>query len=142
MRVTVPRKVMSWLYYSLVYPYLVYCNGVWGGAYRTITDKLFRLQKKIIRIMFNANYLSHTTPLFFQSKILNVADIHEYLLALYVYKRKLRGDLGRADYAPGHRGIGARHRGIGTSHRGDAPVVYRLILSILSNDIIQWPFKG
>ena len=26
--------------------------------------------------MFNAHYQSHTTPLFFQSKILKAADIH------------------------------------------------------------------
>ena len=37
----VPKKVMSSLYYSLVYPYLVYCNVVWGGIYITIIDKLF-----------------------------------------------------------------------------------------------------
>ena len=70
---------MSSLYYSLVYPYLIYCNVLWGGTYSTIIDKLFLLQKKIIRIMFNANYQFHTTPLFFQAKILKVADIHEYL---------------------------------------------------------------
>ena len=44
--------------------------------------------KKIIK-MFNANYLSHTTALFFQSKILKVADIHEYLLAQYMYKQQM-----------------------------------------------------
>ena len=63
--------------------------------------------------MFNANYQSHTTPLFFQAKILKVADIHEYLLAIYMYKSKLRGDLGQADHT------------YGTRHRGDAPVAYQ-----------------
>ena len=35
-----PSEVMSLLYYRLVYPYLLYCNVVWGGTYSTIIDKL------------------------------------------------------------------------------------------------------
>ena len=63
--------------------------------------------------MSNANYLSQTTPLFFQFKIIKVADIHEYFLALYMYTRKLRGDIGRADHA------------YVTRRRGDALVAYQ-----------------
>ena len=97
-----PRKVMSSLYYSLFYHYLVYWNIVWRGTYCAMIDKLFLLQKKIILIMFNANYPSHRTPLLFQFKILKVADILDYfLLCMYMYKRKLRGDPGRPDHAHG-----------------------------------------
>ena len=47
------RKYVVWqtlidLYYSLVFPYLIYCNEVWGHANNIYTDSLVKLQKKII----------------------------------------------------------------------------------------------
>ena len=34
------------LYYSFVYPYLIYCNHAWGNNYTTSLDKLHLVQKK------------------------------------------------------------------------------------------------
>ena len=41
------------LYNWLIYPYLSYCNQVWGCTYSTNLKKLFTLQKLSLRIMFN-----------------------------------------------------------------------------------------
>ena len=34
------------LYYSFAYPYLIYCNHVWGHNYTTFLEKLYLVQKK------------------------------------------------------------------------------------------------
>jgi hypothetical protein len=42
----VPSELMVNLYYSLVYPYIIYCNIIWGGTYSSHLHPLFLLQKK------------------------------------------------------------------------------------------------
>ena len=44
----VPEMVLIKLYYSMVYPYLIYCNLAWCGAPKIYLDRQFILQKKII----------------------------------------------------------------------------------------------
>ena len=41
-------RTMFWtnIYYTLIYPYLIYCNLVWGGAASVHLNKLLLLQKK------------------------------------------------------------------------------------------------
>ena len=45
------KKSLLNLYYSLVYPYLIYCNEVWGLSYSAHRKKLFSLQKRALRII-------------------------------------------------------------------------------------------
>jgi hypothetical protein len=86
LRPYVPQDVMQKLYYSLVYPYLIYCNLVWGGTHGAHLSPLVVLQKKIVRIITGEGYLAHTDPLFFRTGILKLADIHTYILGLYAHK--------------------------------------------------------
>lgn len=65
------------LYYSLFYPYLQYCNVVWGMANKTTSKSLITLQKRIIRVICKANWYDHTSPLFRSLKILKVHDIYK-----------------------------------------------------------------
>ena len=44
---------MRTLYYSLVHPYLLYGIILWGSAYKKYTHKLYVLQKKALRVMYN-----------------------------------------------------------------------------------------
>ena len=46
----VDEMVLIKLYYSMVYPYLIYCNLAWGGAPRIYFDRLYVLQNKDNRI--------------------------------------------------------------------------------------------
>ena len=68
LRFDVPRVNLIKLYYSLFYPYLLYCNKIWGGTYDSHLKPVLLLQKKIIRIIMGEGYLSHTCTLFFQAK--------------------------------------------------------------------------
>ena len=51
------------LYYSLLYPYLCYCNHVWGSTYVSNLQKLIVLQKKKIQMIFGSGFRDHTDPL-------------------------------------------------------------------------------
>ena len=82
----VPQRVLINLYYSLVYPYLLYGNTVWGGTFDQHLEPLKLIQKKILRIITGSEYLAHTNPLFYQTNILKVSDLHKYLLAQYMFK--------------------------------------------------------
>ena len=45
------KKSKISLYYTLVYPYLTYCNTVWSSTYKTNLSRIFLLQKRIVRIL-------------------------------------------------------------------------------------------
>ena len=74
------------MYYSLVYPNLMYCSALWGGAYKTYIDKLFVSQKKLIRVITDSNRYDHTAPLFLKHNLLKVHDIISYQTLVFVYK--------------------------------------------------------
>ena len=86
LRDIVPEFILLKLYYSLIYPYIIYCNTIWGGTNYRYISPLIILQKRAIRIISGADYLAHTNPLFIQSDILKVIDIHNYLLAIHMFK--------------------------------------------------------
>jgi hypothetical protein len=82
----VPGNTLIQLYYSFVYPYLIYCNQIWGGTFDNHLKPLITLQKRIILIITNQPFLAHTNQLFYDTKILKIPDIHIFLLAQFVFK--------------------------------------------------------
>ena len=84
-----PLKARLYYYYAFIYPYLTYNIIVWGSTYTTHLSKLVTQQKKIIRIIAGANYLDHTSPLFYQLNLLKIKDIYTYFVAIYMFKKTL-----------------------------------------------------
>ena len=62
----------------MIHSHLNYGILLWGFE----CEKIFKLQKKAIRILTNSQYLAHTNPLFRNEKILKVEDIFR----LHCYK--------------------------------------------------------
>ena len=85
-RTKVSKPIFFMLYYSLVYPYLTYCNLLWGKTYRCHLKPIEILQKRCLRIMNNSEYRDHTRPLFFSNKLLQLGDIYKFRLATFMYK--------------------------------------------------------
>ena len=83
------KSTLLSLYYSFIYPYLIYCIHVWGSAYETHLRKLKILQKKVIRIISGVPPRSHTDPLFSDLKILKFNNLYRYYVALFMYKLTL-----------------------------------------------------
>ena len=80
------REALIQLYYSLVYPHLMYCNTVWGGVGSQCSKRLFTSQKKIIRkILFLKKY-DHTNASYISLNVLKYNEIKEYCSAVLVYK--------------------------------------------------------
>ena len=63
-RYLVPENLMLTLYYSLVYPYLLYSISIWGGTYPSHLEPLIIVLKRVIRLITNQDYLAHSSPLF------------------------------------------------------------------------------
>ena len=74
------------LYYSLIYPYIIYCNEVWGLGYASHRMKLFILQKRAIRLICHASRDAPSNPLFKDLKILKINDINSHLITILMFK--------------------------------------------------------
>ena len=72
----------------LVYPYLVYCISVWGSTYPSNLNRIFLLQKKIIRIISKSAFDAHTEPIFRQLKILKLSDIYRSQIGKFMFSFK------------------------------------------------------
>ena len=92
LRSCLPERVLLNLYYSLVYPYIIYCILIWGGTSQVHLRPLLLLQKKIVRIITGSEFLAHTDPLFFRTSILKLDDVYDYTLAQFMYKKVHDGD--------------------------------------------------
>ena len=74
------------MYYCFVYPYLQYCNEVWGNAYSTHLNRIKLLQKRVIRVIANVDKYYHTDALFTRFKILKFQQINHYMIGQIMYK--------------------------------------------------------
>ena len=78
---SLPKTSLHCLYYSVVYPYLIYCISVWGSTYQSN-----------LRIISKVSFDSHTHVLFKEQEIfLKFSDIYLYQIGkfMYLFKRGL-----------------------------------------------------
>ena len=76
------------LYYAFIYPYFTYCITVWGNTYPSIIDPLIKCQKRAVRIVKGAGKYDHTSPIFYNLKILNLRRLYVYFVQIFLYKYK------------------------------------------------------
>ena len=55
-----PETILKKLYTFLIHPYLSYGIEAWHGTYQNNTSKIFVLQKKAIRTIYNKHTMTHT----------------------------------------------------------------------------------
>ena len=84
-------KIMKTLYYSLIYPHLLYAIEVLGSAGTSDINSLLVLQKRIIRPLSNSDTrhsdysFPPSNPLFFKEQLLKVKDIFKMRVANFIY---------------------------------------------------------
>ena len=78
------RTTMKTLYYSFVYPYLLYNIEVWGNAANRYIEPLFRRQKRAVRIIIGARKHAHTAPIFSELKILKLRELYYFSLQSFM----------------------------------------------------------
>lgn len=81
----VDKKILIMLYYSLIYPYLIYCNIAWASTYPSKLIHLLTLQKRIIRTIFRLHPRAHTKDFFISNGLLNIYQINKFQTCLFIY---------------------------------------------------------
>ena len=84
MKNTLPHTCLINLYNALIHPYINYGLQIWGNARQKYLNKIFRLQKRAMRIASNAAYNSHTEPIFKCNRVLKVHELYEYQVLLFM----------------------------------------------------------
>jgi hypothetical protein len=74
------------LYYSFIYPHLIYCIEVWGKAAKTYTGSLFKLQKRTIRMITFSPCRTETAPLFRKFNLLILENIYRYRINIFMFR--------------------------------------------------------
>ena len=82
------KTTLTQLYYSFLYPYLTYCNIIWGNATQSLLWPIFRAQKRAIRIINNIKRRDSTKTAFHMMGILRLPDIYTFSVLMFVYKYK------------------------------------------------------
>ena len=80
----IPYHILVTLYKSLVLPILYYGILLWG----TQSERLYRLQKRIIRIITNSYFIAHSEPIYKSLNLLKLPDMYRIQLYKLYYKIK------------------------------------------------------
>lgn len=78
-----PKSALLTLYYSLFHSHITYGLSIWGNS--DSSNKIFKLQKTIIRIINKRSYRSHTEILFKNSKIPKLEDLYKLHIILFMH---------------------------------------------------------
>ena len=90
-RSNLPLNARMNYYYAFIFPYLTYNVIFWGRTYTCHIQSIILLQKRVVRLMADANFLDHTDPLFSRLKILKFDDIFRYFMSIYMFKAIKQG---------------------------------------------------
>lgn len=74
------------LYYSLIYPYLSYCNIVWASTFPSTLNQILILQKRFVRFATHSEPLSSSANLFLKLNLLNIYDINVFQICIFMFK--------------------------------------------------------
>ena len=79
------KATLLGLYYSFIYPLILYCNLIWGNANQTVLLKICKLQKNAIRIIMCLRKRESTTKAFKELKILKIPDLFRLSAAIFMF---------------------------------------------------------
>ena len=81
-----PKPILKLLYYTLVYPHLIYCVIVWGRASASALRKLICVQKRAVRLITHSTRNQASSPIFLRQGILKLLDISKLQIILFMFK--------------------------------------------------------
>ena len=82
------RNTLITLYYSFIFPHLIYCIDSWGCAHDVYLNSIFKLQKKALKIIKSVPKTYETIKLFNELKLLNIYQLYHYFVAIFMFKYK------------------------------------------------------
>ena len=78
-------KTKLMLYYTLIYPYITYCNSTWSSTYVSNLNRIYYLQKQVVQAATNPDYRAHTAPLHSKLKMLDIFQINTLEIAKFMF---------------------------------------------------------
>ena len=78
--------ILKTMYYTLIYPFLIYGIIVWGNTYQTTLNSLYILQKQAVRIITFANFDDHSSPIFKGLNFIKLFDLVTLHIAIFMHK--------------------------------------------------------
>jgi len=92
LRPLVTQDILIKVYFALVYPFLLYAIHVWGNTFTNTLSSIFKLQKKIVRMItyndfvdYRTGSLIHAEPLFLKLNILTLSDIFKLQISKFIF---------------------------------------------------------
>ena len=71
----VSKATLISVYYSLIYPYLIYACTLWGNNYNAPLSQIVKLQNKVIRVINDVPLMESITPHYTSLGLLKFPDI-------------------------------------------------------------------
>lgn len=85
-----PTFILKIIYNTLILPHIQYAITSWGNLKNSEIKRINILQKKSIRLICNAKYISHSEPLFKSLKLLKLNEIYQ-TSCCKLYHKNLKG---------------------------------------------------
>ena len=82
----ITKDILKSLYYTLIYPFLIYGLIAWGNTYNTTLQSIYILQKKAVRVITFSSFDHHSNPLFKLLDIIIFPDLVKYYIGIFMYK--------------------------------------------------------
>ena len=77
----VPSNILLTIYNAIIKPHINYCLKCWDFN----QERIFKLQKKAMRIICSSGYLSHSEPLFFKLNVLKIYGMFTHQVLNFCY---------------------------------------------------------
>ena len=74
------------LYNAFIFPYITYCNHIWGATYKSNLTRLVKLQNKIVRIICHVKPRESCKPCYKSLGILPFDMINHHLIGCFMYR--------------------------------------------------------
>ena len=71
-----PNEILQ-IYHALFSSHLKFASQIWGLTNNSHVQKIFKMQKTALRILFFSEFRAHTSPIFKEHKILK---LHDYIV--------------------------------------------------------------
>ena len=86
LRDKLPKPILRQIYFTFVYPHILYGIELYANTYSKYLDKLTVLNNKLLRTLQNKPIITPVQELYFEYNVLPIPQLHEFQLILFVHK--------------------------------------------------------
>ena len=78
--------ILTLLYHAIFEPFLLYGLSVWGMTYPSFLERIYVLQKKVLKAITFSDITASSDPLFDRLQVLELADLFQVQILSFVYE--------------------------------------------------------